>query len=103
MSKFNPFTAIDEQDGWKLLEQQTINDRTLICHYNPSVEDYTITLFCLYPTNELSKRVSENVWGFATKFITNIYDVHEAAEVVSLYLQDMEKNNFWWEKDGNLH
>lgn len=103
MKDFKPFTIIDEQDDWKLLERQTINDRTLICHYNPDMEDFTITLFCLHQTNALSRRVSESSWGFATKFITNISTTNEAAEVAGLYLQDMEKGNFWWEIDGKVH
>lgn len=87
-----------EEDGWKLLEERTFNDRTLIAWYNPndSVISLIITHLCEQP-NELSMRSPYTTWGYVTHFTTAMYTIKEAAEVVSLYLQDMEKENYWWE------
>ena len=88
------------QDGpFKLLEQTTINERTLVSWYNEKHQDISIALFANHRPNELSKRVSQSEWGFATKFITNIATTEEASNLVGLYLKDMKNMNFWWEKD----
>jgi len=95
-----PFGIIEEDEGWLLLEQKTINKRTLISWYNPNSQ--TISLFLFHNTekpNEFSQRATPSVWGYPTYFVTNMMTTKEASEVVSLYLQDMEKDNFWWEKD----
>jgi hypothetical protein len=93
--------TIDEEEGWKLLERKTINDRTLICWYNPDTNIVSLCLFHLTERpNELSKRSPESTWGFATAYVTGMYTLKEASEVVSLYLQDMEADRFWWENLG---
>lgn len=93
--------TIDEEEGWKLLERKSINDRTLICWHNPDTSVVSLCLFHLTEQpNELSKRSPYSTWGYATAFVTGMYTLSEASEVVSLYLQDMEKDNFWWEKLG---
>lgn len=89
---------IDQDEGWLLLERQTINDRTLLCWYNPENDEISISLFNLFTQpNELSKRSSESQWGFMTHFIQNIKTDIEATEVVNLYLKDMKSGNYWWE------
>lgn len=92
------FKVLDEKDGYKLLEEKTINDRTLLCYYNPT--DRTISLMLFHLTdqpNSVSKRSPYTTWGYLTFFTTNMMSEKEAAEVVSLYLQDMEKDNYFWE------
>lgn len=93
------FNPLDEKDEWKLLEEKSINDRSLIAWYNP--EDGVISLAITNLTdqpNEMSKRSPYTTWGYITHMETYMQTPSEAAEVVSLYLQDMEKDNFWWEK-----
>jgi len=88
----------EEQDEWKLLEEITINDRTLIAWYNPNDSIISLVITHLFEQpNELSKRSPYSNWGYITHMETNMYTCAEAAEVVSLYLQDMEKDNAWWE------
>ena len=90
---------IDEQDGWKLLEEYTFNDRTLIAWYND--DDGIISLILTHLTdqpNELSKRSPYTTWGYVTWMVSEMHTCEEAASVVSLYMQDMEKENWWWEK-----
>lgn len=90
---------IDEDDGWLLLERQTINDRTLLCWYSPTKGEINIAIFNLVePINSLAKRSSESQWGWMTHFIENIKTEIEATEVVNLYLKDMQTDNYWWEK-----
>jgi len=91
--------AIDEYEGWKLLEDKTINDRTLVCWYNPENEIISLCLFNIYQTNELSKRTAETTWGFITHAVSEMHTCDEAAEIVGLYLKDMESENYWWEID----
>lgn len=89
---------IDQEDGWKLLEQVSINDRTLIAWYNP--DDGIISLMISHLTdqpNELSKRSPYTTWGYITHMVTGMYTCEEAGNVVSLYLQDMESEKYWWE------
>lgn len=90
---------IDEEDGWKLLEERTFNDRTIIVWYNPNNNIINLLITHLFEQpNELSKRSPYTTWGYVTHFETGMYTCKEAAEVVSLYLQDMEKEQYWWEK-----
>jgi len=92
------FNPLDEQDGWKLLEERSINDRTLVAWYNP--DDSIISFAIMHLTeqpNALSLRSSYTTWGYITHMESMMYTTSEAAEVVSLYLQDMENENYWWE------
>ena len=35
-------------------------------------------------------------WGYITGMISDISDIKQTSFVVSLYLKDMENDNFWW-------
>lgn len=92
------FNPLDEEDGWKLLEERSINDRTLVAWYNPN--DSIISFAIMHLTeqpNALSQRSPYTTWGYVTHMETKMYTTKEAAEVVSLYLKDMEDGNYWWE------
>lgn len=90
---------IDEGDGWKLLERITFNDRTLIAWYNPGNNIISIIITHLYEQpNQLSKQSPYTTWGYVTHFVQGMHTCKEAAEVVSLYLKDIENENAWWEK-----
>ncbi len=102
MKDFYPFEVKQSDEGFILLELREIQDRTLICWYNPNYGDISINLFHKVPTNELSKRHGPSEWGYPAKYITEIQSTMEASEIVGLYLQDMEKGNFWWELEGSL-
>lgn len=91
---------IDEEDGWKLLEERTVNNRAIIAWYNPN--DNIISVIVTHVSdqpNSLSIRSPYTTWGYVTHMVSGMYSVEEASEVVGLYLQDMEKGNFWWEND----
>jgi hypothetical protein len=90
----------ETEDGWKLLEEKSINDRTLVCWYNPNDSIISLVIFHLTEQpNALSQRSPHSNWGYVTHMVTRMYTIKEAGEVVSLYLQDMEKDNCWWEKN----
>lgn len=93
--QFQPLTVMDEDEGWKLLERKSINNRTLIAWYNPIDSIISIALFHL--TENLRNSSTYTNWGYPVYFVTDMNTPKEAAEVVSLYLQDMEASNFWWE------
>lgn len=86
--------------GWKLLEKRTIGERTLICWYNESNKTSSLSLFHkTKQPNELSKKSPQSkLWGYVTHVATGMMSLPETAEVVSLYLMDMEKENVWWEE-----
>lgn len=89
---------IDEEDGWKLLEEFTFNDRTLVAWYNPNSGVFSLlTTHITDQPNELSKRSPHTTWGYVTHIVSGIYTCTEASEVVSLYMKDLESNNAWWE------
>jgi hypothetical protein len=89
----------DKEDGWRLLEEKTINDRTLVAFYNDDQKIAGLMLFHLTDQpNQLSLRAPEAHWGFCTHMVLDMYTLKEAGEVVSLYLKDMETDNAWWEK-----
>lgn len=93
---------IDEDDGWLLLERQTINDRTLLCWYNPNIDQISISLFnLLEQPNQLSQMSTESQWGYMTHYIQDIKSDREATELVNLYLEDLNKENYWWESIPN--
>ena len=89
-----------EVDGWKLLEERTISDRTLIAWYNPNEKVISLIICHISEQpNQLSRKSPYSNWGYVTHFVTRMHTPKEAAEVVSLYLQDMENDRCWWEKD----
>jgi hypothetical protein len=87
-----------EDKSWKLLEEKSINDRTIIVWYSPEKKMISLVLFNLTDQpNEISKKAPHSNWGFLTHYISQMYSEKEAAEVVSLYLKDMESGKAWWE------
>lgn len=87
-----------ETNKSRLLEEKTINDRSLVCWYEEDTKQAKFMIFHLTDQpNEISKKSPYTNWGYLTLLITGIYTLQEAAQVVSLYLQDMEKDNCWWE------
>lgn len=91
---------IDEDGEFKLLEQISINERTLIASYDCSKKTISLVLFHLTDQpNQVSRVVPESTWGYTTHFVDKMMTEKEAAEVVGLYLKDIETENFWWEKD----
>ena len=90
---------IEENEGWKLLEQFTSNDRTIIAWYNPNDGIISLMLFHLTDQpNDLSQRSPYTTWGYMTHAASHMHTCKEAADVVSLYLKDLEQENYWWEK-----
>jgi len=90
--------VLREEDGWKLLEEKTINDRTILVWYNPNDQVISLMLFNVSEQpNEVSKRSPYTTWGYVTFFASQMKTPKEAAEVVSLYLKDMENEKYWWE------
>jgi hypothetical protein len=90
-----------ENDEWVLLEQCSINDRTILCYYNSNIKQSGIIIFNLTEQpNSLSKKSVYSTWGYVTYCVFKLNTLAEAAEVYGLYLQDMEKDNFWWENLG---
>jgi hypothetical protein len=96
-NKLGSFDILEEDDGWKLLEERSINDRTLVCWYNPNNQIISVALFHL-TDNIRNISVKNDFWGFPTYYVTRMHTPTEAANIVSLYLKDMEDGNFWWEK-----
>lgn len=92
------FNPLDEKDEWKLLEEKTINDRSLVAWYCPdtSIISFVLTHISDKP-NALSERSPYTTWGYITHLETKMHTAKEAAEVISLYLQDLEQENYWWE------
>lgn len=87
-----------EDKSWKLLEEKSINDRTLIAWYAPEQKMISLVIFNLTDQpNEISKKAPYSNWGFLTHYVSQMYTSEEAAKVVSLYLQDMESEKYWWE------
>jgi hypothetical protein len=85
-------------DNCRLLEEKTINDRTLVCWYDFDTSEAKLLIFHLTDQpNELSKKSPYTNWGYMTLFITDMYTLKEAAEIVGMYLKDIESDNFWWE------
>ena len=94
--------VIQEDQGWKLLEEITVNDISLIAWYNPNDGVISLSLFNLIEQpNALSKRSPYTTWGWVTYMASQMTTTKEAAEVVGLYLKDIENNNIWWEKEGD--
>lgn len=89
---------IDDDGGWLLLERKTVNDRTLLCWYNPNTDMISLSLFNLLERpNDLSKRSVESQWGYMTHYVENIKSDIEATEIVNLYMKDLQSDNYWWE------
>lgn len=91
---------IGEEDGWKLLEQNTFDNRSIVVWYNP--DNHTISLmlgiFNDQP-NELSLNSPNTPWGYITHMVSNMHSTEEASKVVRAYVQDMKDGYYWWEKD----
>lgn len=90
---------IDEDETHKLLEQISINERTLVATYDIANKSISMVLFHLTEQpNQISKLAAESTWGYTTHFVDKMMTEKEAAEVVGLFLKDIENENFWWEK-----
>lgn len=88
----------EKSTNWKLLEEKTINDRSLVCWYEPDEKQAKFMIFHLTDQpNALSKESPYTNWGYLVYHISGLYSTKETAEVVSLYLKDMENDNCWWE------
>ena len=73
----------------------------MVAWYNPDEKMISLMIFHLTERpNSISKRSPYTTWGYMTHAVSEMYKIEEAAEVVSLYLQDMEKENCWWEQKG---
>lgn len=91
-------SPIHSDDGWLLLERQVVNGRTMLCWYSPTVNEISIAIFSLFKqANDMSRKSPESQWGYMTRYVNHIKTTLEATEVANLYLNDMEKNNCWWE------
>jgi len=92
--------VVTENNGLKMLEQQTIKDRTLLAYYDVNKGSIGLVLFhSTEQPNHMSKVVAKATWGFATYAVNRITSEAEAAEIVGYYLNDMENDNAWWEDD----
>ena len=86
-------------DRFKLLEQISINERSLVASYDCNEKTINLVLFNLTEQpNKISKSAPKSTWGYATHFVDKMMTEKEAAEVVGLYLKDIENENFWWEE-----
>ena len=95
----NIANPIEQDSERKLLEQITINDRSLVAWYEMDTESISLMLFHYDERpNDLSKLSPYTTWGYLTRSEEKMMSEAEAAEVVSLYLQDIENQNFWWEE-----
>ena len=91
-------TPPKKEDGWKLLEEFTNSTRKLVAWYNPNDGNFSLIITHLHDQpNALSKKGHLTKYGYITNLITGMYTCKEAAEVVSLYLTDLQQDNCWWE------
>ena len=91
---------INEDGERKLLEQKTINERTLVAWYEVETKSISLMLFHYdEQPNELSKLSPYTTWGYLTHSQGIMMTEQEAAEVVGLYLKDIEEEKFWWEEN----
>jgi len=89
-----------DTDNVKLLEEISINDRTIISWYDADFDKYSIIIFHLYEQpNAMAKQCECSTWGYPTHLITNISTMYEAVEVFTLFLKDFESQNYWWENE----
>lgn len=84
---------------WKLLEEISINDRTLVCWYDGKEISILLTHLTDKP-NQLSKQSPYTTWGYVTYYVNNISTCKEAADVISLYISDMKNGTYWWENES---
>lgn len=91
---------IEEDSERKLLEQITINERSLVAWYEIDTKSISLMLFHYdEQPNPLSKLSPYTTWGYLTRSEEKMMSEKEAAEVVSLYLKDIKEENFWWEEN----
>lgn len=85
---------------WKILEQVSINDRTLLVWINPNDSIISMMLGHISERpNVLSLKSPYTTWGYITHIVSNISSTKEAAEVAGFYLKDLEQENYWWENN----
>lgn len=98
-NKIKSFSILQEDGNFQLLELKKNHERTLICWLNTDDNIVSIALFHKNEKpNALSHRVLLTKWGYPTYFISNMTTT-EAANIVTLYLKDIQDENFWWETD----
>jgi len=66
------------------------------------LEDINIGVFNkLRKTNEFSQDMSRTHWGYFTHFVSSIESMEEASDLFRLYIEDVERKNYWWENGPN--
>lgn len=97
--KIDTNNPIETDEEWLLLVEQTFNDRTILCYYNPNKKSFQICIFNLLERpNALAQNSKESRWGWITYFVDSMKTEAETEEVVNLYMNDLRSENCWWEK-----
>lgn len=88
------------QDHWTMLEEVSVNGRSMIAWKIDRLGTYHLCMFNFdEQPNELSKQSPETNWGYLTYAIDGGKDQKAFFEAIDLYLEDMVKGDYWWEKD----
>lgn len=85
-----------------LLEKKEHNDRIMVCWGNKESNDSDMALHISILVKDVPPEhasvYSKHEWGYLEHSVGNIGTTQEAAELFSLFLQDIEQDNIWWSK-----
>jgi len=82
----------------KILERYSYNNRTLIASYESESKIISMVIFnSIEQVNDRFKSMKRTKWGFVTYFVDNMVAGSETAQVIGLYIKDIENKNYWWE------
>lgn len=93
----------EEADQIRLIQEIAYKGRTILTWYNETKKVFSLTIFNYKDQpNIVSKLSVLTSWGYPTYHGEESEDYKEGAEISTLFIEDLLKENFWWENDANF-
>lgn len=93
----------EETDEIRLIQEIAYKGRTILTWYNQTKKLFSLTIFNYRDQpNIVAKLSTLTNWGYPTYHGEESEDHAEGAEISALFIEDLLKENYWWENDANF-
>lgn len=88
----------------RMIDSIGVNERTIVSWFDTNDKSFNFGIFHLTEQpNYISKLSGITEYGYLTYVGSPLVDYIEAADVYSLFLEDLINFNNWWEDDTNIY
>lgn len=92
------------EDNLRMIDSIGVNERTIVSWFDTNDKSFNFGIFHLTEQpNYISKLSGVTEYGYLTYVGAPLIDHIEAADVYSLFLEDLISYNNWWEDDVNIY